>query len=83
MWVCIRQVYLALLVATCQFSGCVSGFSLFSENSTLAAVFDVIENALESVNLANLIPSLLNKTDNPDQHLSAVIHDLILNLLNV
>jgi hypothetical protein len=55
----------------------VSGFSLFSENSTLAAVFNVIENALEGVNLANLLPSL-NNTDNPDQHLSAVTHDLIL-----
>jgi hypothetical protein len=60
----------------------VSGISLFSENSTLAAVFNVIENVLESVNLANMIPSLVNKTDNPDQHLSAVIQDLIMNLLN-
>jgi hypothetical protein len=82
MWVRVQQVYLVLLVGTCHFSGCVSGFSLFSENSTLAAVFNVIENALESVNLANLIPGLVNNTDNPDQHLSTVINDLILNLLN-
>jgi hypothetical protein len=82
MWVCLRQVYLVLLVGTCQFSGCVSGFSLFSENSTIAAVLNVIENALESVNLANLIPSLLDNTNNPDTHLSTVIHNLLLNLLN-
>jgi hypothetical protein len=76
-------VYLVLLVGTCHFSGCASGISLFSENSTLAAVFDVIENALESVNLANIIPSLLNQTDNPDQRLSAVIQCLLLNLPNL
>jgi hypothetical protein len=82
MWVRVRQVYLVLLVGTCHFSGCVSGFSLFSENSTLAVVLHDIENVLESVNLAHLIPSLVNNTDNPDQHLTTVTHDLILNLLN-
>jgi hypothetical protein len=78
MRVSVHQVYLVLLIGTCQLSGCVTGISLFSENSTLAAVFSVIENALESVNLVNLIPSLLNKTDNPDQHLSTVIQSLLL-----
>jgi hypothetical protein len=81
MWVSARQVYLLLLVGTFHFSGCVSGVSLFSENSTLAAVYNVIENALESVNLANIIPSLLNQTENPDQHLSAVIQCSLLNFI--
>ncbi|PNF27545.1 Lipase 3 [Cryptotermes secundus] len=70
MWVCVPQVYLVLLVGMCQLCGSVSVSSLLSGNSTIAEVFNVIENALESVNLLNLIPSLENNNGNPDQYLN-------------
>jgi hypothetical protein len=55
------------------FPECVADISLFSENSTLAAAFKAIENALETVDLAGIIPNLLNRTVDPDQLLSTVI----------
>jgi uncharacterized membrane protein len=67
------HLYLLLIVGGFHFRGCSCDLSLFSENSTISAAFQVIGSVLESVNLAHLIPSLLIKSDDPDQFLSTVI----------
>jgi hypothetical protein len=51
----------------------VAEFSLFSGNATIAAAYKVIESALESVNLTEIVKNLLNTDENPDQYLSTVI----------
>lgn len=67
-----QKVYLLLLTMTFYVPGCLAGISLFSDNSTLAAAYKVIENAIESVDLSDIVQNLLNKAANPDQFLSAV-----------
>jgi hypothetical protein len=67
------HLYLLLLVGTFRFRDGTCALSLFSENATISAAYNVIESVLESVNLTHLIPGLLIKSDNPDQFLSTVI----------
>jgi hypothetical protein len=69
---CYQQVYLLLLAGTFCFPPSVAGISLFSENSTIAAAYTAITTALESFNLGHIIENLLNKSENPDQHLTTV-----------